>query len=197
MQPLLNFVKRKFKALNYLLWNKVIIIASLYEYRIDNTKFALIPNIAGNFIVIDENNFEKYRLLFANENIDMFMERIYVYHDVCIAYLIGSKMVYRMFLTTRGIYYEPAINTNIEIHSDAAFLYDAQTIMEYRGHEIYYSSLPQLFSLASTLKKKRAFICVLDTNIPSRKTVLKIKFKVIKKYIFIPSLGITKSWDCS
>ncbi|MFZ4856690.1 MAG: hypothetical protein ACOYL3_09860 [Desulfuromonadaceae bacterium] len=194
MKKLIEYLKRKYKGLNNLLWGKIIVVASLYEYVIDDSVFDLSPRIPGSYITIDENNFEEHRHLFLNENMDLNLDRIYVHHDKCIAFVVGSDIAYRMFMSTRKTYYEPAINANYEIPSDAVFLYDSQTMKEYEGKSIYSSSFPHFFSIALTLGKKRVLACVLDTNIVPSKTLLKFKFRVMQKNIYVPSLGITKSW---
>ncbi|MBV5326818.1 MAG: hypothetical protein JZU65_04150 [Chlorobium sp.] len=194
MNYLFKYLIRKYNALNYLLWGKFIVKASLYEYVIDNSVFNVSPRITGRYITIDENNFEEYRRLFLNENMDLILERIYVHHDKCITFVVGTEIAYRMFMSTRRTYFEPAINANYEIPTNAVFLYDSQTKKEYEGMSIYSSSFSPFFSLALTLGKKRVLACVLDTNIVPSKTLRRFKFKVIQKNIYVPSLGITKSW---
>jgi len=197
MKNLFEYIKRKYKALNYLLWGKFIVKASLYEYVIDNSVFNLAPRIPGSYITIDEHNFEEHRRFFLYENMDLILDRIFVHHDKCIAFVVGSDIAYRMFMSTRKTYFEPATNANYEIPSDAVLLYDSQTMKEFEGNSIYASSFPLFFSVALTLGKKKVLACVLDTNIVPSKTLRKFKFKVIQKNIYVPSLGITKSWGIS
>jgi len=191
VEYIIRYFDKIYKALNYLLWNKVIIVGNLYEHLPENANFEYKPNIFGNFVNINEMNFNDYCHYFPIISLNYIEDRFYKYHDVCIAYIVKTKIVYWAFITCRNKYYEPAINTYIDIPEDAALIYDTTTLIDYRRKGIHAAAFPYIFDNVVKLFKNKAVMMVLKVNTPAINNLQKFNFKLIRRYFYFPFLGVT------
>jgi hypothetical protein len=166
---------------------KVIFVVNMYEHDVEEKLPAVQPEIEGHFTVIDNfQELEKYRDSIDPEELELFGERFEKHHDHLLAFIHQQKIAaFGWFTVSRKFYIEPEGRHIIPIPEEASFIYDGQTMREFRKKSIYSAKMSLLPEILKRYKKKRYFFIVYTHNQPVMKAIKKLGYKRIRKYLYI------------
>ena len=136
-----------------------------------------VYNDPGQLDLATKTNMEQSRMLRTSE-----IEERLRNDEICFVVKNEANEVMHYSWVVFDRRYIRAVDQNIVLGDDEAFIYDAYTFKAFRGRSIYSTTLRRIENYLCERKFRRVYIDVLRENIPSIRGAEKAGFKAIKRF---------------